>query len=156
MQQGLVWILSMLFSGLIVASMACLAQTPPAYRAGSLTKQEPQSIYAADPQDAWNRIFYLLFTRTVKLRLADNFKEGTPFVPIRIGTPLSQTASARTFERIESGDRAIDPLYPSFFQFRRRRVGVDRSSVSAIQKCITGCAQRASTAPGAPPHSDAG
>jgi len=103
----------MLFLGLAVASMTCLAHTPPAYWAGSLTKQEPQSIYAVDPQDAWNRIFYLLFTRTVKLRLADNFKGGAPFVPLRI-IPFPQTASARTFERIESGDRAIDPLYPSF------------------------------------------
>ena len=32
-----------------------------------------------------------------------------------MGTFFPQTASARTFERIESGDRAIDPLYPSFF-----------------------------------------
>src|SRR5215831_1232054 len=115
MQQGLVRILSMLFLGLAVASMACLAQTPPAYRAGSLTKQEPQSIYAVDPQDSWNRIFYLLFTRTVKVRLADNFEEGAPFVPVRIATRLPQMASARTFERVESGDRAVDPLYPSFF-----------------------------------------
>jgi hypothetical protein len=114
MQRDVTRIPSTFFLSLAVTSMTCLAQTLPAYRAGSLTKQEPQSIYAVDPQDAWNRISYLLFTRTVKLRLADNFKEGAPSVPVRIGTP-SQTASVQSFERIESGDCAIDPLYPSFF-----------------------------------------
>ena len=98
--------------GLILGAMTCLAQSLPAYRAGSLEKQEPQPMYAADPQDAWNRIFYGLFTRTIKLRLADNFTEGAPFVTTE--APFHRTFSTRTFERIESGDRAIDPLYPSF------------------------------------------
>jgi hypothetical protein len=98
-----------------VAPITCVAQTPPPYRAGSLTRQDAQSIYAVDSQDSWNQIFYWLFTRTVKLRLADNFKEGAPFVSVTT-TPVARRASARTFERIASGDRAIDPLYPSFFQ----------------------------------------
>ena len=105
----------MLVLSLTALSITCLAQAPPAYRVGSLMKREPQPIYSADPHDAWNRIFYLLFTRTVKVRLADNFKEGAPFVPVMIMSPSSKLASAQTFERIESGDRAIDPLYPSFF-----------------------------------------
>jgi len=57
----------------------------------------------------------LLFTRTVRLRLTGDFKEGAPLAPVNIGTASPQQASLRTFERIESGDRAIDPLYPSFF-----------------------------------------
>lgn len=106
---------SMLFLSLIVASVTGLAQAWPAYRAGSLTRQEPQPIYSADPQDAWNRTFYLLFTRTVKLRLANNFKEGAPFTLLRSMSASTERVSAGIFERIESGDRAIDPLYPSFF-----------------------------------------
>jgi hypothetical protein len=44
---------SSLLLTLAVVSAACLAQTQPDHRAGSLAKQEPQSIYAVDPQDAW-------------------------------------------------------------------------------------------------------
>jgi len=36
---------------LATISSICLAQTPSDYRAGSLVKQEPQPIYAADPHD---------------------------------------------------------------------------------------------------------
>src|SRR5579859_1015818 len=99
---------------LVVVSITCLAKPPSDYRTGSLAKQEPQSIYAADPRDSWNRIFYLLFTRTTEFRLTDDFKEGSPFVPvITMGNP-ALPVSSRTFGRIESGDRAIDPLYPNF------------------------------------------
>jgi len=99
---------------LVVISMTCLADPPSDYRAGSLVKEEPQSIYAADPRDSWNRIFYFLFTRTTEFRLTEDFKEGAPFFPtITIGNP-ALPVSSRTFGRIESGDRAIDPLYPNF------------------------------------------
>lgn len=99
---------------ILCLALPCLAQTLPSYRAGSLAKLEPQPVYAADPQDSWNRIFYLLFTRTVKLRLADTFPEGSPFISIE-GLGMQNTLRvSQTFERIESGDRAIEPLYPSF------------------------------------------
>lgn len=112
-----VWIPYLLVLSQAAISITCLAQAPSDYRAGSLVKQEPQPVYAADPNDAWNRIFYLLFTRTVTLRLSDNFKEGAPFIPDQsmAGRLLSMNVSVGTFERIEGGDRAIDPLYPSFF-----------------------------------------
>jgi hypothetical protein len=98
----------------VLISMTWLAKPPSDYRTGSLVKQEPQSIYAADPRDTWNRIFYLLFTRTTEFRLTEDFKEGSPFVPtITIGNP-ALLVSSRNFGRIESGDRAIDPLYPNF------------------------------------------
>lgn len=113
------WITSLVVLSEAALSITCLAQALPDYRAGSLVKQEPQPIYAADPHDSWNRIFCLLFTRTVKLRLGDNFKEGGPFIPDQsmAGRLLSMQVSVGTFERVESGDRAIDPLYPSFFSF---------------------------------------
>lgn len=84
MRRSLTGLLSVPFLSMALVSATCVAQTPPAYRAGSLTKQEAQSIYALDPQDPWNRIFYLLFTRTVKLRLADSFKARTTPPPPRI------------------------------------------------------------------------
>src|SRR5438105_3245941 len=51
-------------------------QPAPDYRAGSLAKDGAQAVYAADPDDAWNRIFYVLFTRTVRTRLSNDFPEG--------------------------------------------------------------------------------
>ncbi len=85
---------------------------PSDYRAGSLAKQEAQSIYAVDPHDSWNRIFYLLFTRSIKLRLTEDFGHQGSLVRIdTMGNP-SLPVSSQIFERIESGDRAIDPLYP--------------------------------------------
>ena len=90
------------------------AMAPSDYRAGSLAKQEAQSIYAADPHDSWNRIFYLLFTRPIKLRLTEEFGHDGPFVVVStMGNP-SLPVTSQIFERIESGDRAIDPLYPNF------------------------------------------
>jgi hypothetical protein len=79
----------------------------PDHRAGSLEKDEPQAVYTADPNDAWNRIFYCLFTRTVRTRLSDDFPEGKPFERFR-----ERQVSRRSFERIEGGDRGIEPLYP--------------------------------------------
>jgi hypothetical protein len=114
MERSLASLLS-ISSGMALVSVLCLGQVPPAYLAGSLARQEPQPIYAVNPEDAWNRIFYLLFTRTVKLRLTGDFKEGAPLARVNTGTASPRQASLRTFERIESGDRAIDPLYPSFF-----------------------------------------
>lgn len=74
------------------------------------------SIYATDPNDSWNRIFRALFTRTVKARLSDAFPEGAPFTSRRIsmGNFLLRI-SKQKFERTEIGDRAIEPLYPTFF-----------------------------------------
>jgi hypothetical protein len=88
---------------------------PSDYRAGSLAKQEVQSIYAADPHDAWNRIFYLLFTRPIKFRLTEDFGHEGSLVQVSTMGNLNLPVTSQIFERIESGDRAIDPLYnPNF------------------------------------------
>ena len=75
---------------------------------GSLARSEPQSIYAPDPEDAWNQVFFLLFTRTIASRVmadgAPAFASGDDRLAL----------SNRRVTRIESGDRAIDPLYPSW------------------------------------------
>ena len=75
----------------------------------------PEAIYSNDPNDSWNRIFYYLFSRRLITRMAPDFPEAAPFAEVQglvQSTPLQ--ASTRTFERNETGDRAIDPLYPSF------------------------------------------
>ncbi|MGO9272526.1 MAG: hypothetical protein ACLQOO_20225 [Terriglobia bacterium] len=78
----------------------------------------PEPIYAQDPNDAWNRIFYFLFSRRIQAHLSDEFPEGAPFSREPIGpggvfVPALHVSKG-LFERKEVGDRAIDPLYPSF------------------------------------------
>jgi len=99
-----------LFCGIVAAQQG-------GYRQGSLESDQPQPVYGNDPQDSWNRIFYFLFTRRVTLRLTEDFPEGAPFRADTFGGISGFPAlrvSERTFERIELGDRAINPLYPSF------------------------------------------
>jgi hypothetical protein len=105
---------------LILCAVAGQAQHG-GYRQDSLDSDQLQPIYVKDAQDLWNRVFHYLFTRTVSLRLTEDFPEGAPFhlAPAGALPGLSGLkVSDRTFERIESGDRGIDPLYPSFLDSR--------------------------------------
>jgi hypothetical protein len=77
-----------------------------------LSKDEPQPIYSADPNDPWNRIFYHLFTRTVRARVSNEFLDAAPFAPLYVNFDAPTSLSTRPHERIELGDRAIDALYP--------------------------------------------
>jgi hypothetical protein len=99
----------------------------------------PGLIYAQDPNDAWNRIFYFLFSRRIQARLSDEFPEGTPFRD----KPLFETdmlpkvhASTRLFERTEIGDRAIDPLYPLFPTIAGSRIVLDEPAASGFAKAL--------------------
>ena len=112
--------LSILILGAIAtASLACSRQTAARNQAipqPIFTSENPQSIYAADPNDSWNRIFRALFTRTVKARIASDLKEGAPFVSFRAWMGwLDLRISRDPINRTEIGDRAIEPLYPGFF-----------------------------------------
>ena len=69
----------------------------------------PTLIYSDDPADPWNHIFTCLFSRRVKVRLSDEFPEGAPFREFAPGFHIR--VSTILFDRMESGDRAIDPLY---------------------------------------------
>jgi hypothetical protein len=99
-------------AGLILSSFVALRRNS---QANPSQTTERAAIYAADPNNAWNRIFYCLFTRTVKAHLSNEF-DGKPFTRIQYAQfPHELTVSTRLFDRVESGDRAIEPLYPSFF-----------------------------------------
>ncbi len=82
----------------------------------------PAAVYSTDANDSWNRIFYFLFSRRVETRLTDEFPEAGPFTfnraddarDVMLSSPIG--ISTRSFARDEIGDRAIDPLYPSFFR----------------------------------------
>lgn len=96
----------------VLAKVEGSAQTPRAPLPGALAVDEPQAVYTDDPQDSWNRIFHCLFTRVLKIRLSEDFPEGAPFAESGAGGMSGKKVSTRIFERIESGDRAIEPLYP--------------------------------------------
>jgi hypothetical protein len=108
--------LALLFFVLAAFAISLLAQShPPKPPIVALTSA-PEPVYAQDPNDAWNRIFYFLFSRRMEVRLSDEFPEGAPFTKEGIDLNLIRVAhgvSTGTFERNEVGDRAIDPLYPS-------------------------------------------
>ena len=77
---------------------------------------DPRAVYAADLNDSWNRIFRSLFTRTDKIYVSSDFPEGAPFVFFAEAMAVPNLRISRsTLDRTEIGDRAIDPLYPSFF-----------------------------------------
>lgn len=97
--------------------LSLLAQPPEPNSPKIALSAKPEPIYTSDPNDAWNRIFYFLFSRRIEARLSDDFPEGAPFSekPLRESDVLPKVhVSTRVFERTETGDRAIDPLYPSF------------------------------------------
>jgi hypothetical protein len=96
--------------GLIAISTS--GQPQPDYRAGSLPHEEVQPIYSPDRSDSWNRAFNSLFARTVRLRLSKEFAGTAPLERVEVMGFPDLPVSTRTFERIESGDRAIEPLDP--------------------------------------------
>src|SRR5215510_13652529 len=98
----------------LVAALATavLSQGPPLQ-----PPADPPRIYSADARDSWNRLFAVLFTRTVRTRYTSEFADRGPFEPPAqpeiLPRWLSLGISTRVFDRREEGDRAIDALYPS-------------------------------------------
>lgn len=112
------WLTVLLTLGLaafVACSQQAVATRIEVVPAPQFASDNPQSIYAADPNDSWNRIFRALFTRTVKARLSSDFPEAAPFVHFRVQMgSFDLRLSKRTLSQTEIGDRAIDPLYPTF------------------------------------------
>ncbi len=102
---------------LVLSSLVALirreSQAAPAWTTAAGVRP---AVYAPDPDDAWNRIFSSLFTRAVRAHLSSELPEGAPFARTEYGQfPHALSVSTRAFERVETGDRAVEPLYPSFF-----------------------------------------
>ncbi len=111
----------LIFIAVALIASLFLALTKLNSHANPSMRMPPRSsVYAADPDDTWNRIFYCLFTRVVKTRMSSDFDERAPVTRIQVsqspvmGFPQGLPVSTRLFERVEIGDRAIEPLYPSF------------------------------------------
>src|SRR6188768_3777506 len=75
---------------------------------GSLQRAAPQPVYSEDAADPWNELFFLLFTRSVPARVI-----APDALPFSAGDERLRLNDRRV-TRIEGGDRAIDPLYPSW------------------------------------------
>ncbi len=54
-----------------------------------------EPIYSNDPNDAWNRIFYYLFSRRFKARRSGDFPEGKPFEEFEANRRCSSASSRR-------------------------------------------------------------
>jgi hypothetical protein len=79
-----------------------------------VSTQEPvQLIYSDDAADPWNRLFSIMFTRSVVHRKTSEFGDAGPFTKLGENDFRLFAVSMRTFERFEDGDRAITPFYPS-------------------------------------------
>jgi hypothetical protein len=98
------------------------------------TGDAPQPIYSENPDDPWNRIFYHLFTRRIEMHVSNEYPEAAPFTEFRQGS--RRLISTRTFERLEIGDRAIDPLYPNFFNDTGARRVLNQPTYSAFVKAL--------------------
>jgi len=122
---------------IVLVGAACSYAEPLDYRAGAIERDEPQAVYADDPKDAWNRVFYELFTRTVVTRLSDEYPEGS--VPVSSGQRFDDQLGKKTVRRIEVGDRAIDPLYPHPFLSRSTGVArvLEEPHYSTLSRALT-------------------
>ena len=113
-----------------------------------------EPIYSKDPNDAWNRIFYYLFSRRFKARLSDEFPEAKPFTEFESDSKMQ--VSSGLVERTETGDRSIEPLYypyPSTAEGRRQLL-VEPTYSGLVARVATG-AQRHRATPGHRPRNDA-
>jgi hypothetical protein len=98
--------------------------------------EAPKRIYSDNPNDSWNRIFYYLFSRRVTACLSADFPEAAPFEKAVETGFMHLERSTRTFERDESGDRAIDPLYPSFLSDAGIRVVLKGPAYAGFKKAL--------------------
>jgi hypothetical protein len=109
---------------------------------------DPRAVYAADLNDSWNRIFRSLFTRTDKIYVSSDFAEGAPFVSFTEAMAVANLKISRsTLDRTEIGDRAIDPLYPSFFTDKGHNKIMTDSAFAELKQALTEALNESNTRP---------
>ena len=100
-------------------SLSLLAKPLPQNPTQPAYLLNPTPIYSPNPQDPWNRLFAILFSRRFQVYKTSDFPEAAPFNNSASGDELH--VSTRLFERTETGDRAIDPLYYPPYNSREGR-----------------------------------
>jgi hypothetical protein len=100
--------------------------------------QEPvQLIYSDDAADPWNRLFSIMFTRSVVHRKTSEFADAGPFTKLGENDFRLFPVSTRTFERFEDGDRAVTPFYPSFILIQGHPNPLSAERVDAFARALT-------------------
>lgn len=135
--------IAILFVGVIYLVAPVIAGRRAQQGQSAVFLDAPTAVYATDPSDSWNRIFFYLFSRRVETRVTDEFPEfrdATPFIheenPTGATPPSSIGISTRSFERDEIGDSAIDPLYPSFLRPTGAQVVLNDPGYSELSKAL--------------------
>jgi hypothetical protein len=86
----------------------------------SLRQDRPVPIYAPDPQDSWNRLHHLLFSRTARYVMSPYFRDG---LGARLEAKLARAASDEERRRLLIESRFADE--PGVSLTVERRVGGD-------------------------------
>jgi hypothetical protein len=128
-------------AGIAVMALAAVhatrtADKAPKADASIRLAEAPEQIYSDNPNDSWNRIFYYLFSRRVTARLSSEFPDAAPFEKVPEINLVHLEQSTRTFERSETGDWAIDPLYPSFLSDDGTRVVLRDPAYADFKKAL--------------------
>jgi hypothetical protein len=100
---------------------------------------KPGPVYSPDVNDSWNRIFCFLFSRTMDVRLSNEFPEGAPFGKDGVDENLLRAGllgSTLPVERNELGDRAIDPLYPGSLDSAGARLLLSDLNFTGFKKAL--------------------
>lgn len=122
----------------VLATVSLAVSLTLAARRPAPDRDEPQPIYSADPSDPWNRVFYHLFSRTLRYRVTDEFPGDGPFAEVPFLTFTKGIAvSTRTFERFESGDLGIEPFYPSFLTNDGIREALSETRVFELTRALS-------------------
>ena len=127
------WHFTIAFLAIATVAFPFLAGFPQNPQRQSL-QDTVQPIYSDSSNDSWNRIFYCLFTRRVATRVSSEYPEGAPFTEFRENSTFR--VSIRTIDRLEIGDRAIDSIYPNFFNTAGVRVVLTEPKYFELVKAL--------------------
>jgi hypothetical protein len=123
-------------AGALAACRGAAPQDPHA-RAAAARGEPVQTIYSDDAADPWNRLFSEMFTRTVHLRKTSEFPDARPFLQLGENDFRKFPVSTRTFDRLEDGDRAIAPFYPSFIHLQGMSPSLSAERLVAFEQTLT-------------------
>jgi hypothetical protein len=97
------------------------------------------AIYSSDSADCWNRVFALLFTRTISATKTNELSGAGALVPLPDYMPpyLRLRVSTQTFDVHEDGDRALEALYPSFITRRGTAYVLQEPARTELARALT-------------------
>jgi hypothetical protein len=126
-------------ASVVLACAACRQGTPlESPVAAATARGEPvQAIYSDDLNDPWNRLFSEMFTRTVRVRKTSDLGESGPFAAVPRDEFPRFSVSERTYDRLEDGDRAVSPFYPTFIQLAGMPPAITSERLGRLARTLT-------------------